>query len=151
MNIVVYLFILFKSIFFSDPESFQIVCLSVLLNLQDEGYSRTCFTHYSRYLLQYSSINGRFWVQTTELRRVHMYSSLLVVTSNYNASNKTKSVEYISYAGMSHYIPCLIAEKQIYYGFSHCFFFKYRLQPYWIYLCLLFSFFRISRCPFPYL
>jgi hypothetical protein len=44
----------------------------------------------------YSSVNGRFWVKTTEVRRVHMHSSLLVVTSNQNASNKKKkSFKYI--------------------------------------------------------
>ena len=43
-----------------------------------------------------SSVNGRFRVKTTEVRRVHMYSSLLVVTSNQNASNKKrKSFKYI--------------------------------------------------------
>ena len=36
----------------------------------------------------YSSVNGRFRVKTTEVRRVHVHSSLLVVTSNQNASNK---------------------------------------------------------------
>ena len=51
------------------------------------------------YLLKWnidSSINGRFRVKTTEVRRVHMHSSLLVVTSNQNASNKKKkSFKYI--------------------------------------------------------
>ena len=37
-----------------------------------------------------SSVNGRFRVETTEVRRVHVHSSLLVVTSNQNASNKKK-------------------------------------------------------------
>jgi hypothetical protein len=36
----------------------------------------------------FSTVNGRFRVETTELRRVHVHSSLLVVTSNQNASNK---------------------------------------------------------------
>ena len=39
----------------------------------------------------YSSVNG-FRVETTELRRVHVLSSLLVVTSNQNASDKKKIV-----------------------------------------------------------
>ena len=43
-----------------------------------------------------SSVNGRFRVETTEVRRVHVHSSLLVVTSNQNASNKKKSFKYIS-------------------------------------------------------
>jgi hypothetical protein len=43
-----------------------------------------------------SSVNGRFRVKTTEVRRVHVHSSLLVVTSNQNASNKKKkSFKYI--------------------------------------------------------
>ena len=37
------------------------------------------------------SVNGRFRVKTTEVRRVHVHSSLLVVTSNKNASNKKKN------------------------------------------------------------
>jgi hypothetical protein len=37
-----------------------------------------------------SSVNGCFRVETTEVRRVHVHSSLLVVTSNQNASNKKK-------------------------------------------------------------
>jgi hypothetical protein len=41
--------------------------------------------------LWYSSVNGRFRVETTEVRRVHVHSSLLVVTSNQNASNKKKN------------------------------------------------------------
>ena len=40
----------------------------------------------------HSSVNGHFRVETTELRRVHVHSSLLVVTSNQNASNKEKIV-----------------------------------------------------------
>ena len=58
-----------------------------------------------------SSVNGRFRVETTEVRRVHVHSSLLVVTSNQNASNKkTNRLNIYSKPGMSHYIPCLIAE-----------------------------------------
>jgi hypothetical protein len=37
---------------------------------------------------EHSSVNGRFQVETTEVRRVHVHSSLLVATSNQNASNK---------------------------------------------------------------
>jgi hypothetical protein len=66
------------------------------------------------YLLKWnidSSINGRFRVKTTEVRRVHMHSSLLVVTSNQNASNKKKNrLNIYPKPGMSHYIPCMIAE-----------------------------------------
>ena len=40
----------------------------------------------------FSSVNGHFRVETTELRRVHVHSSLLVVTSNQNGSNKKKIV-----------------------------------------------------------
>jgi hypothetical protein len=40
----------------------------------------------------HSSVNGCFRVETTELRRVHVHSSLLVVTSNQNASNRKKFV-----------------------------------------------------------
>jgi hypothetical protein len=48
---------------------------------------------------------------TTELRRVHVHSSLLVVTSNQNSSNKKKNrLNIYLKPGMSHYIPCLIAE-----------------------------------------
>ena len=39
-----------------------------------------------------SSVNGRFRIETTEVRRVHVHSSLLVVTSNQNASNKKRIV-----------------------------------------------------------
>ena len=47
---------------------------------------------------------------------------------------------------MSHYIPCMIAAAQIYYGFNHCFFFQIQIPTVLnIYLCPLFSFFRISR------
>jgi hypothetical protein len=57
------------------------------------------------------TINGRFRVKTTEVRRVHVHSSLLVVTSNQNASNKKKNrLNIYPKPGMSHYIPCLIAE-----------------------------------------
>ena len=61
-------------------------------------------------LSNFSSVNGRFRVETTELRRVHVHLSLLV-TSNQNTSNKKKN-RYNIYPkpGMSHYIPCLIAE-----------------------------------------
>ena len=59
----------------------------------------------------HSSVNGRFRVKTTEVRRVHVHSSLLVVTSNQNASNKKKNrLNIYPKPGMSHYIPCLIAE-----------------------------------------
>ena len=58
-----------------------------------------------------SSVNGRFRVKTTEVRRVHVHSSLLVVTSNQNASNKKKNcLNIYSKPGMPHYIPCMIAE-----------------------------------------
>ena len=58
-----------------------------------------------------SSVNGRFRVKTTEVRRVHVHSSLLVVTSNQNAFNKKNNRSNIyPKPGMSHYIPCLIAE-----------------------------------------
>ena len=58
-----------------------------------------------------SSVNGRFRVKTTEVRRVHVHSSLLVVTSNQNASNKKKNrLNIYPKPGMSHYIPCMIAE-----------------------------------------
>jgi hypothetical protein len=56
-----------------------------------------------------SSVNGRFRVETNELRQVHVHSSLLVVTSNQNASNKKKNrLNIYPKPGMSHYIPCLI-------------------------------------------
>ena len=59
----------------------------------------------------FSSVNGRFRVKTTEVRRVHVHSSLLVVTSNQNASNKKNNrLDIYPKPGMSHYIPCLIAE-----------------------------------------
>jgi hypothetical protein len=52
----------------------------------------------------YSSVNGRFRVETTEVRRVHVHSSLLIVTSNQNASNKTKNrLNIYPKPGMSHY------------------------------------------------
>jgi len=38
--------------------------------------------------ISYSSVIGRFRVETTELRRVHLHLSLFVVTSNQNASSK---------------------------------------------------------------
>ena len=58
-----------------------------------------------------SSVNGRFRVKTTVVRRVHVHSSLLVVTSNQNASNKKKNrLNIYPKPGMSHYIPCMIAE-----------------------------------------
>jgi hypothetical protein len=41
---------------------------------------------------EHSSVNGRFRVETTEVRRVHVHSSLLVATSNQNASNKKKII-----------------------------------------------------------
>ena len=61
---------------------------------------------------EHSSVNGRFRVKTIEVRRVHVHSSLLVVTSNQNASNKKKKSFKNIYPkpGMSHYIPCLLAE-----------------------------------------
>ena len=60
---------------------------------------------------KYSSVNGRFRVKTTEVRRVHVHSSLLVVAFNQNASNKKKNrLNIYPKPGMSHYIPCLIAE-----------------------------------------
>jgi hypothetical protein len=37
---------------------------------------------------EHSFVNGRFRMETTEVRRVHVHSSLLVATSNQNASNK---------------------------------------------------------------
>jgi hypothetical protein len=41
----------------------------------------------------------------------HVHSSLLVVTSNQNASNKKNNhLNIYPKPGMSHYIPCLIAE-----------------------------------------
>jgi hypothetical protein len=40
---------------------------------------------------EHSSVNGHFRVKTTEVRRVHVHSSLLVVASNQNASNKKKN------------------------------------------------------------
>ena len=50
-----------------------------------------------------SSVNGRFRVKTTEVRRVHVQSSLLVVTSNQNASNKKKNrLNIYPKPGMSH-------------------------------------------------
>ena len=59
----------------------------------------------------YSSVNGRFRVKTTEVRRAHVHSSLLVVTSNQNASNKKKNrLNIYPKPGMSHYILCLISE-----------------------------------------
>ena len=80
---------------------------------------------------EHSSVNGRFRVEMTEVRRVHMHSSLLVLTSNQNASNNFFFfLNIYPKPGMSHYIPCLIAEYQIYYRFNHWFFFKYRPQPY---------------------
>ena len=60
---------------------------------------------------RHSSVNGRFLVKTTEVRRVHVHSSLLVVTSNQNVSNKKKNrLNIYPKPEMSHYIPCLIAE-----------------------------------------
>jgi hypothetical protein len=41
---------------------------------------------------EHSSVNGRFRVETIELRRAHVHSSLLVATSNHSASNKKKIV-----------------------------------------------------------
>ena len=41
--------------------------------------------------LKTKKTNGRFRVKTTEVRRVHVHSSLLVVTSNQNASKKKKN------------------------------------------------------------
>ena len=50
-----------------------------------------------------SSVNGRFRVETNEVRRVHVHSSLLVVTSNQNASNKKKNrLSIYPKPGMSH-------------------------------------------------
>ena len=40
----------------------------------------------------FSSVYGRFRVETTEIRRVHVHSSLLIVTSNQNTSKKKKIV-----------------------------------------------------------
>jgi hypothetical protein len=64
------------------------------------------------YIYQASIIlSCRFRVKTTEVRRVHVHSSLLVVTSNQNASNKkTNRLNIYPKPRMSHYIPCLIAE-----------------------------------------
>ena len=60
---------------------------------------------------EHSSVNGRFRVETTEVRRVHVHSSLLIVTSNQNASDKKNNrLNIYPKPGMSHYIPCLIAE-----------------------------------------
>jgi hypothetical protein len=54
---------------------------------------------------KYSSVNDRFRVKTTEVRRVHVHSSLLVVTSNQNASNKKKNrLDIYPKPGMSHYM-----------------------------------------------
>ena len=55
---------------------------------------KTCITKYvlNKKKKIYSSANGRFRVETTEVRRVHVHSSLLVVVSNQNASNKKKIV-----------------------------------------------------------
>ena len=39
-----------------------------------------------------SSVNGHFRIETTKLKRVHVHSSLLVVTSNQNAFNKKKII-----------------------------------------------------------
>jgi hypothetical protein len=46
-----------------------------------------CFAFLNK---DYSSVNGRFRVETNEVRRVDVHSSFLVVTSNQNAANKIK-------------------------------------------------------------
>jgi hypothetical protein len=52
---------------------------------------------------------------------------------------------------MSHYIPCLIAEKQIYYGFSHCFFFSNtdsnRIKYIWVFYSIYFVFLDVLFVP----
>ena len=53
-----------------------------------EFYTIADFSVQKHYKCLISSVIGRFRVETTELRRVHVLSSLLVVTSNHNASNK---------------------------------------------------------------
>ena len=67
---------------------FGIWCNNVILYLH--SYTVTHFMQQRKMI--HSSINGRFRVKTTEVRRVHVHSSLLVVISNQNASNKKKIV-----------------------------------------------------------
>jgi hypothetical protein len=55
-----------------------------------------------------SSVNGRFRVETNEVRRVHVHSSLLVVTFNQNASNKKKNrLNIYPKPGMSTYFDVI--------------------------------------------
>ena len=69
------------------------------------------YTNTSLIKKQNSSVDDRFQVKTTEVRRVHVHLCLLVVTSNQNASNKKRNrLNIYPKPGMSHCIPCLIAE-----------------------------------------
>ena len=79
------------------------------------AYKRVVFSFHTRIITrvekhyekpEYSFVNGRFRVKTTEVRRVYVHSSLLVVTSNQNASNKKQNrLNIYPKPGMSHYIP----------------------------------------------
>jgi hypothetical protein len=97
------------------------------------AYKRVVFSFHTRIITrvekhyekpEYSSVNGRFLVKTTEVRRVYVHPSLLVVTSNQNASITDLTIGFFQIQ-----IPTVLN----------------------IYLGFLFSFFRISRCPFPYM
>ena len=80
------------------------ILISTTISLNDAGHYCEISDHFAKRNVQHvrswfkrqsknksSSVNGRFRVKTTEVRRVHVHSSLLVVTSNQNASNKKKN------------------------------------------------------------
>jgi hypothetical protein len=63
-----------------------------------------CFPYTDPCNNDYSSVNGRFRVETNEVSRVHVHSSLPVVTSNQNAASKKKyRLNIYPKPGMSHY------------------------------------------------
>jgi hypothetical protein len=63
-----------------------------------------CFHYTNPFNKDYSSVNGRFRMETNEVRGVHVHSSLLLVTSIQNAANKKKyRLNIYPKPGMSHY------------------------------------------------
>ena len=70
----------------------ELLHMVAYLNFEIPGFQSNRPLVIYRYKIEFSSVNGHFRVETTELRRMHVHSSLLVVTSNQNASNKKKIV-----------------------------------------------------------
>ena len=86
--------LLFEAQFDFRISGFQLWLISWTAELSDFLFCfvkvLTCSNHKCQKTISF--VNGRFRVEMSELRRVHVHSSVLVVTSNQNASNKKKIV-----------------------------------------------------------